>query len=278
MADIDLVCPGGFSIETHFEGPTYTRLLALLLSSYLRAWDAPDDHSHFSLNVDNTYYIMRMKMSLADLPDHDEFRKLFAQFKITSWKTTITPTMKDNQSYAAAIDSAGTWNQINPDVPNMEMFIIPATYNVHTSTRNWDTLPRLDIDDILNQTQTKARRLIPSRGFSFNTTRPQIVKTGFMPTKGNTPALQTETHLGRAPWLDNGAGPHQDPADPHPDQRLVEHYGYTVLCRRVDGLNLPVEGESKLVSRCPIGDQPAAYSMFGLSVEVCSAVCYVLIV
>ena len=56
-----------------------------------------------------------------------------------------------------------------------------------------------------------------------------------MPTKGNTPAAQTETHLGKVPWLENGAGPHQDRANPHPDQRVVEHDGYTVLCRRVDG-------------------------------------------
>lgn len=205
------------------------------VTQYLRAWESPDDTSLFDLNSDNSYYIMKMKMQLAELPDYDEFRSLFTQFKITSWTTTITPTMKDNiPTVGIHNPDSASWNQLNPATPNMEMFIIPATFNVHTSTRDWKTLSRDEIDDILNQTQLKARKIIPSKGFSFKTTNPMIVKTGFMPGKGNTTADSTEVYLGKAPWLENGAGPHQS-GDPHPDQRLVQHYGFTVLCRRVDG-------------------------------------------
>ena len=62
-----------------------------------------------------------MKMQLSALPDYDEFRTLFTQYKITSWKTTITPTFKDNQPCVAQHDPTGaTWAQINPTIPNME--------------------------------------------------------------------------------------------------------------------------------------------------------------
>ena len=115
------------------------------------------------------------------------------------------------------------------------MFIIPATYNVHTGTHDWANLNGADTEDTLLQTQLKARKVVPSRGFSFNTKSPLIVKTGFMPGKGNSTAATTETHLGKAPWLENGKGPHADPAGAHPDQRDILHYGYTVLVRRVDG-------------------------------------------
>lgn len=205
-------------------------------TEYLQSWTAPDDHYLFSMNSDSTYFIMKMKMQLSALPDYDEFRTLFTQYRITSWKTTITPTFKDNQPYVAQHDPTGAaWAQINPAIPNMEMFIIPATYNVHTGTRDWANLNGADTEDILLQTQLKARKVVPSRGFSFQTKSPLIVKTGFMPGKGNSTAATTETHLGKAPWLENGKGPHADPAGSHPDQRDISHYGYTVLVRRVDG-------------------------------------------
>jgi hypothetical protein len=111
----------------------------------------------------------------------------------------------------------------------MEMFIIPATYNLHTGNRDWANLNGADTEDILLQSQTKSRKVVPSRGFSFFTKNPKIVKTGFMPGKGNSTASTTETYLGKAPWLSNGKGPHADPAVTHPDQRDVLHYGYTVL-------------------------------------------------
>ena len=77
------------------------------------------------------------------------------------------------------------WSEINPTIPNMEMFIVPSTYTTHTSNRDWDVLNYDDITDILNQTQIKARRVIPSRGFSFLTKNPKVVKSGFMAGKGN---------------------------------------------------------------------------------------------
>ena len=62
-----------------------------------RAWDAPDDHALFNLNVDSTYYIMKTEMQLPKLPDYEEFQNLFTQYKMISWETTITPTFKATQ-------------------------------------------------------------------------------------------------------------------------------------------------------------------------------------
>ena len=80
------------------------------------------------------------------------------------------------------------------------MFIIQATYNDHTSTRDWKQLGRAQIEDILNQNQIKSRRIIPSKGFSFTTKHPKVVRTGFMAGKGNSTAAITNTYLGKAPY------------------------------------------------------------------------------
>jgi hypothetical protein len=42
---------------------------------------------------------MKMKMQLSALPDYQEFQNFFTHYKITSWRTTITPTFKDNMPY-----------------------------------------------------------------------------------------------------------------------------------------------------------------------------------
>jgi hypothetical protein len=51
-------------------------------SEYLQSWTAPDDHSLFSMNKDNTYYVMKMKMQLSALPDYEEFQNLFTQYNV----------------------------------------------------------------------------------------------------------------------------------------------------------------------------------------------------
>ena len=58
------------------------------------------------------------------------------------------------------------------------------------------------------------------------------------PKDSNSVATGTHTYLGTAPWLDNGPGPYSDPSKSTPDQRNTEHYGFTVLVRRVDGQSL----------------------------------------
>lgn len=204
------------------------------VTEYIDAW-ASSPNINFHLNADSTYYVMNMNLKFTDLPDVDEFRTLFTRYKITSWKTQITPSFKENVSVAWVADSSGSAGQIQPAIPNLEMFIIPATYTVKPATRDWTVLNYADITDILNQTQIKARRVVPSKGFTFLTKHPKIVKTGFMPAKQNSVATDTETYLGTAPWLTNGEGPHHTgPA--LDDQRTVIHYGYTILVRRVDGL------------------------------------------
>ena len=102
------------------------------VTEYLDSWSSPPDHSLFPLNSDSTYYIMKMKMQLSSLPSYEEFRTLFTQYKITSWKTTITPNFSSNQPFSGVVapestPTAPSWAQINPAIPNMEMFIIPAT-------------------------------------------------------------------------------------------------------------------------------------------------------
>lgn len=203
------------------------------VSTLIQPWDAGVPTDAFRLNNDSTFYIMSMRLRLSDLPDYEEFQNLFSMYKLASWTTRITPTFKDNMPFNAVKNADGSWNQINPAVPNIECFIIPATYHVHPDQRNWGHLSGHEIQDILNQSQIKSRRMLPSKGFKFNTPRPMIAKTGFVPAKTDSAVTATETHLGTAPWLENGPGPHHGGAV-NEDQRLVTHYGFDVLFARVD--------------------------------------------
>lgn len=221
------------------------------LTEYTDAWSASAD-DRFTLSTDSKYYIMQMGLRFNELPSYDEFRTLFTRYKITSWKTTITPSFKDNVGMFRSLNSDNTNDQLQPAIPNLEMFVIPASYTVKPATRAWGSLDFDQITDILNQTQLKARRVVPSKGFSFSTPKPVIAKTGFIPAKQDGPALDTEVYMGKAPWLTNGAGPHHTgPA--LDDQRTVEHYGFTVLIRRVDGLSMsnfePNPGTSTVPAR-----------------------------
>lgn len=207
------------------------------VTEYLDSW-ATGDSGRMELNTDQKYYCMQMRVKLTDLPSYDEFRTLFTRYKITSWDTIITPSFKNNigmfRVQHGNDTDANTKNlQIQPAIPNFEMFIIPATFTVKLTTRKWADLTYDEITDILDQSQIKSRRVIPSKGFRFKTKYPQIVRTGFVPEKMDPSSTDVEQFMAKAPWLINGQGPHQPGAIN--DQRTVEHYGFDVIVRRVDG-------------------------------------------
>ena len=172
---------------------------------------------------------MQMKLALRDLPSYDEFRTLFSRYQITGWDTRITPTFAQNMADSFGLGGANGVR--NP----MEMFIVPTTYHghVHPDQRDWADMTNDEITSELNQTQIKARRIIPSKGFTFKTKRPLISRTGFIPGRTDQPITETESYLGKAPWLENGPGENHGGA-PNNDQRRIIHLGYTVLSRRVD--------------------------------------------
>lgn len=170
-------------------------------------------------------------MSLRDLPDYDEFSSLFSRYKITSWTTRITPTF--DRPMAGSFGAPGPANAARNAMPMMEFFIIPATYHVHPNQRDYANLTDDEITDILNQTQIKSRRLMPSKGFTFKTNNPLIPRTGFIPGRTDAQIHNVEAYLGKAPWLENGPGPHHG-GIVNNDQRQIMHLGYTVLARRVD--------------------------------------------
>lgn len=183
------------------------------------------------VNGDNGYYIMNMKLALRDLPSYDEFRTLFTRYKLTGWDTRITPTFSQNMASSFGLGAA---NAVRHAIPNLEFFVIPTTYYVHPDQRDWADMEDDEIQSIIAQTQIKARRLMPSKGFTFKTKNPKIARTGFIPGRTDQAITQTEAYMGKAPWLENGPGEHHGGA-PNNDQRRVMHYSFTVLCRRVDG-------------------------------------------
>ena len=181
---------------------------------------------------------MSMRLRLEDLPSYQEFESLFPQYKLKSWMTRITPTHSISRTLVPKIVNGTTvtpdgssGNVAQPEIPSLEMFILPTRFNTHSDKRDWGKLDGLQIQDILNQSQIKARRMIPSKSFSFNTKNPVIARTGFVPNRTDDVFTATETFLGKAPWLENG--PYHGLAT-NEDQRKVTHYGFDVLCARID--------------------------------------------
>ena len=104
---------------------------------------------------------MSMRIRLTDLPDYDEFRTLFAQYKIANWTTRITPTHSINRTLVPKIvnvDGVGvsptpTGNSSTvsqPEIPNVDIFIVPSTYHLHLDNRNWAAMTVHQIQDVIN--------------------------------------------------------------------------------------------------------------------------------
>ncbi|AXH74459.1 MAG: hypothetical protein [Cressdnaviricota sp.] len=197
---------------------------------FKRSYDHPftigvADHTNgVFLNTDNKYMIVKLHTKFNKLPNYDEFKALFSEYKITSVDQRLIPFYSQNQPYA----STPTRPEIL-GVPNFEIFSLPV--NSSAQEHDLSTYTATQIDDYINQSQRKARRMMPSKSMMFKTLHPKVVGYKGPLDKGAGNSLMT---MEAPAWLntDNAAAGMLDQTD-------VTHYGVVLLIRRVDGVALP---------------------------------------
>jgi len=176
------------------------------------------------LNADNTYMWYEMHTRFNKLPNHEKFKEVFNQYKITSVTHRMVPYFSTN-----LIPYDGPMGDQNSLV-NYEMFIIPAAWNQRKHVFNTMTGP--EIDDWLDSAQRKKQRLVPSKTITFTSMNPKIVAYKGPIDKDHGPSGTT---MANPSWYST------DNAVLVPggvDQTDVVHYTTQVLIRRVDGVNL----------------------------------------
>ena len=200
--------------------------------SFSRGYDHPfaigvaDETNGVFLNTDNLYQIVELHTKFNKLPDYTEFKSLFSEYKITSIYHKLVPYYSINMPSVQY-----TPNHSTVAIPNYEIFAMP----VNSSVREQD-LPNktgAEIDSYINQSQRKARRIMPSRTQNFKTLKPKVVGyKGPIDKDAGTSLMVMEapTYLNTDPAALVAGGV---------DQTDVIHYGMSLLIRRVDGLALP---------------------------------------
>lgn len=190
---------------------------------FKRSYDHPfaigvaDDNNGVYVNTDNKYMIVKLTVKFSELPDYGEFQHLFSQYKITSSRHSLVPFYSINQPVAT--------NSMR--VPNYEIFTVPVSTTAQYP--NFEGLTSAEIDSFLQQTQRKGHRLMPSKTQVYWTKSPKVVGYSGPVDKGAGSASMEMVAPG---WLMTTPG---IPAGMINDQTQVEHYGQTLIIRRVDG-------------------------------------------
>lgn len=198
---------------------------------FKRSYDHPftigvaDDNNGVYVNSDSKYMIVKLTVKFSELPDYGEFQHLFSQYKITSSKHSLVPYYSQNQP--VALNSGGAQNQ---RVPNYEIFALPTATTAQYP--NFEGLTTAEIDSFLQQTQRKGHRLMPSKTQVYWTKHPKVVGYSGPIDKGAGSASMEMVAPG---WLMTTPG---IPAGMINDQTQVEHYGMTLIIRRVDGKSM----------------------------------------
>lgn len=201
---------------------------------FKRSYDHPftvghaDNANGVYMNSDSKYMIVKLHTKFNKLPDYTEFKALFSEYKITSITHKLVPFFSQNQPYAVRDDGSAIQN-----VPNFEIFSIPVNSSVREDELNLKT--GAEIDSYLNQSQRKARRIMPSKTQTFTTLHPKVVgyKGPINKLAGiSMMVMEAPTYLNTDPaaMITGGA-----------DQTDTTHYGVTLLIRRVDGIAFPVQ-------------------------------------
>lgn len=184
-----------------------------------------DNTNGLYMNSDNTWMIVRLHTKFNNLPDYDEFKALFSEYKITSLNHRLVPYFSQNQPFTVGV---------SPDfgiaIPNYEIFNLPVASSVREKT--FDTMTGSEIDDFINQSQRKARRLMPSRTMNFRSTHPRVVNYKGPASKEAGTSLMT---MGAPAWLNTDSSAVVVGGI---DQTAVIHYSTVMLIRRVDGLSM----------------------------------------
>jgi len=134
------------------------------------------------------------------------------------------PTHKDNLPFVGEHNVAT--HQLA--IPNYEVFVVPANYT--DDALNFPLFDAATIDSYLNQTQRKRMSVFPDRPRTYKTTNPKVVK--YVGPIAKTGGTSTQA-MGQPYYLSCSA-----PALGQADEREVEHFGYRLLIRRVDGLTM----------------------------------------
>jgi len=200
---------------------------------FKRSYDHPftigvaDSTNGVLLNSDSKYMIVKLHTKFNKLPNYTEFKALFSEYKITSVDQRLVPYYSGNQPYTYNADTSATEKFIN-GIPNFEIFSLPV--NSSAQEHDLSTYSATQIDDYINQSQRKARRMMPNKSMMFKTLRPKVVGYKGPLDKGAGNSLMT---MEAPAWLntDNSAAGMLDQTD-------VTHYGIVLLIRRVDGAGL----------------------------------------
>jgi len=193
---------------------------------FIRGFDnfafVDSDTGIFRQNTDNKYLIISLASKFSDLPDYEEFKALFNEYKIKNYSVKLVPNFTQNQY--AVLNSTDT--QYRSDIRNYQAFIVPVNYT--DEIQDFSTLSAPSIDKWINQTQRKSNTIFPNKTKSYFTKNPKIVKYDGPTTKaGGTSTLKMD----RPSWLSTSP----PSVVGNPDERDVLHYGSRILIRRVDG-------------------------------------------
>ncbi len=197
---------------------------------FKRSYDHPfsigvtDADNGVHVTSDGKYMIVKLHTKFNKLPDFDEFKALFSQYKITSIKHRLVPYYSQNQpavQYSSAEQSVA--------IPNYEVFTVPT--RTSAEDHDFEGMTAAQLDSYLNQTQRKSIRLMPSKTQTYWTKNPKVVGYSGPLDKGAGNSMMTMT------------APSYYQTDPSItgmlDQTNVAHYGVTLIIRRVDGLAIP---------------------------------------
>jgi hypothetical protein len=141
---------------------------------FKRSYDHPftigvADHTNgVFLNTDSKYMIVKLHTKFSKLPNYEEFKALFSEYKITSVDQRLVPFYSQNQPYAST--------PLRPEIlaiPNMEIFSLPV--NSSAQEHDLSTFTSVELDKYINQSQRKARRMMPSKSMMFKTLHPKVV-------------------------------------------------------------------------------------------------------
>ena len=167
--------------------------------------------------------IVKLHTKFNKLPDFDEFKALFSQYKITSIKHRLVPYYSINQP--VSLNRGGSQIQ---RIPNYEIFTVPT--RTSAEDHDFEGMTQAQLDSYLNQTQRKSIKLMPSKTQIYWTKHPKVVGYSGPLDKGAGNSMMTMT----APSYYE-----TDPSLPGMlDQTDVAHYGVTILIRRVDGSSM----------------------------------------
>jgi hypothetical protein len=166
--------------------------------------------------------IVKLNQNADMLTNFGEFQSLFSEFKMTSFKQTLTPFYKDNVSFS---ERSGSQDQAA--IPNFEIIEIPVSTSVNQP--KLESQSAHDIQVFLDQTQRKGKRLMPSSVQRYWTTKPKVSVSA---TSADKDATTFNTKMASPPWL-----PTSSTAVPAGAAlgSSVKHYGKQLIIRRVDG-------------------------------------------